>query len=211
MLVPAGGRIARTALKAIAAGIPGAALPAGVGFPLIIRPLDSHAGSGLSCVTTSAELGSYLQDRPEGKFDVAAFIDYRSADGLYRKARIAFVRGRPFAVHLAVSTHWMVHYLNAEMGESAAKRREEAHFMDDFEVGFARRHQAALAEIADRVGLDYFAIDCAELLDGRLLLFEADVAMVLHTLDSAEMYPYKKPTMAKLLAAFMATLNASTC
>jgi hypothetical protein len=210
VLVPPGGRVTRATLQALsAAGGDGAVLPAGIGFPLIIRPLDSHAGSGLARLAAVGDLALYLQRRPEAVFDVAAFIDYQGADGLYRKQRIAFVCGQPFAAHLAVSAQWMVHYLSAGMAESAAKREEEARFMDEFETGFARRHEAALAHIAAIIGLEYFAIDCAELADGRLLLFEADVAMILHALDSPALYPYKKPAMTRLFTAFEAALRAA--
>jgi glutathione synthase/RimK-type ligase-like ATP-grasp enzyme len=179
---------------------------AGCGFPLIVRPVDSHAGRGLARIAGATELEAYLSERPEAQFFIAPFIDYRSADGLYRKYRIAFVGGRPFACHMAITDQWMIYYLNAGMRESAAKRAEEAQFMRDFDDDFARRHAAALAAIAERVGLDYFAIDCAELADGRLLLFEADVAMIVHAMDPPDIFPYKGPPMRKLFGAFRAML-----
>jgi hypothetical protein len=45
------------------------------------------------------------------------------------------------------------------MAESADKRAEEAL---DFDEDFAARHAAAFAGLVERLGLDYFAIDCAE-------------------------------------------------
>jgi uncharacterized Rmd1/YagE family protein len=57
-----------------------------------------------------------------------------------------------------------------------------------------------------RIGLDYFAIDAAETPDGRLLLFEADVAMIVHAMDEPDLFPYKGPQMKKLFAAFQALL-----
>ena len=55
--------------------------------------------------------------------------------------------------------------------------------------------------------LDYFAIDCGELPDGSLLLFEADVAMIVHAMDPPDMFPYKAPQMRKVFAAFTAMLR----
>ncbi len=78
--------------------------------------------------------------------------------------------------------------------------------MADFERGFAARHQAALAEIHRRVGLDYLGIDCAETVDGRLLIFEVDHAMVVHAMDAVEVFPYKQVPMQRLFAAFRAML-----
>ena len=81
--------------------------------------------------------------------------------------------------------------------------------METFDEGFAARHAAAFADLTATFGLDYFGIDCAETQDGRLVVFEADVAMIVHAMDSAELYPYKKPAMAKLFEGFVAGLQAS--
>ena len=75
---------------------------------------------------------------------------------------------------MAISSNWMVHYLNAGMTESAEKRAEEAQAMATFDAGFARRHAAAFEALHERLGFDYYSIDCAETRDGRLLVFEAD-------------------------------------
>ena len=179
---------------------------AACGFPLIVRPIDSHAGRGLARIGEASALQAYLAERPETRFFIAPFVDYRGADGLYRKYRVAFIGGRAFACHMAITDHWMIYYLNAGMRESAAKRAEEARFMRDFDADFARRHAAALNAIAGRIGLDYFAIDCAELADGRLLLFEADVAMIVHAMDPPDIFPYKAPQMRKLFGAFRGLL-----
>jgi hypothetical protein len=89
---------------------------------------------------------------------------------------------------------------------SASKRLEEESFMRDFDTSFAVRHQAALAAMADRVGLDYFTIDCAENKRGELLIFEADNTAVVHNMDSPELFPYKPPQMRKIFEAFAAML-----
>jgi hypothetical protein len=94
------------------------------------------------------------------------------------------------------------------MKESAAKRAEEAQFMARFDSDFARRHGPALAAIAERVGLDYFGIDCAETAAGALLVFEGDIAMIVHAMDSPETFPYKPPQMRKVFDAFRAMLHA---
>jgi hypothetical protein len=174
----------------------------GCDFPLIVRPVDSHAGNGLARVEDAEALAAYLeQDRPQLAY-ISPFIDYASPDGRWRKLRIAFMAGRPYLAHMAVGDHWMVHYLNAGMGESADKRAEEAAAMAGFDGDFAVRHAEALKALHERLGLDYFAIDCAELADGRILMFEADVSMIVHALDPEDVYPYKRPQMLKVFKAF---------
>src|SRR5271165_2363689 len=177
------------------------------GYPCLIRPIGSHAGAGLALAGTPADLAAYLCLSFEQSFFLTAFEDYVSPDGLYRKSRIAFIDRRPFLCHKAISRHWMVHYLNAGMTESADKRAEEADAMASFDIGFARRHAAAFEALHERVGFDYYSIDCAETRDGRLLVFEADTAAIIHMMDPPDLFPYKQPQMRRVFAAFGAMLH----
>jgi glutathione synthase/RimK-type ligase-like ATP-grasp enzyme len=171
-------------------------------FPVIVRPVGSHAGTGLERFDAPAELAAYLKQMPHAEFYVARFVDYRNADGLYRKYRIMLIDGRPFLCHMAVSSHWMIHYLNAGMTDSAEKRAEEERCMAEFDDGFARRHADAFRAVTERIGLDYVGLDCAETADGKLLIFEADSDMIVHAMDPVDLFPYKQPQMRKLFAAF---------
>jgi glutathione synthase/RimK-type ligase-like ATP-grasp enzyme len=217
IVIPPTLRIARDTLEhcceATANGSPLSQQLAGLDYPVIVRPVDSHAGSGLSRIATAAELQAYLADSPVDQFFISNFIDYRSADGRFRKCRIMLIDGVAYVSHMAVSGRWMVHYLNADMLASAAHREEEARFMEEFENGFARRHAAALQAIHQQLGLEYVGIDCAETPDGQLLVFEVDSNMVVHNMDPAETFPYKKIWMPRLFAAFtqMLVRRAAPC
>jgi hypothetical protein len=175
-------------------------------FPVIVRPRGSHAGVGLAKIDDGAALARYLAKQTEQEFFVSRFVDYANEDGLFRKYRVVFVAGRPYACHMAIADRWDIWYLNAGMSNSAAKRLEEETFMRTFDIGFARRHATALAGMADRVGLDYFTIDCAENQRGDLLVFEADNTAVVHNMDSPAVFPYKPPQMHKIFEAFAAML-----
>ena len=170
-------------------------------FPIIARPVGSQAGRDLDRLENSSDLAGYLDRVSAADFFISRFIDYGSSDGRYRKYSVAMIDGQPFACHMGVSSHWMVHYVNAGMYEEAWKRDEEARFMESFE-DFAKRHKAALATIHQRIPLDYCCIDCAEMLDGRLMLFEIDHCMVVHAMDSEDMFPYKQFHMLKVKKAF---------
>jgi glutathione synthase/RimK-type ligase-like ATP-grasp enzyme len=177
-------------------------------FPVIVRPENSHAGKGLEKIGSAAELAAYLAGCEGDDFYIAPFIDYSSGDGQFRKYRVILVDGKPFLAHMGISSNWMVHYLNAGMAEDAGKRAEEAGTMDSFATGFAQRHGAALAAVAERTLLAYVGIDCAEAQDGKLLIFEVDSNMVVHDLDSPDLYPYKHVQMKKLFSAFESMLKA---
>jgi hypothetical protein len=178
----------------------------GLAFPVIVRPRGSHAGSGLVKIDDGAAMARYLAERLEPEFFIARFVDYSDSDGLFRKYRIVFVDGRPYACHMAIADRWDIWYLNAGMSACADKRLEEETFMRTFDIGFARRHAAALAGIADRIGLEYFILDCAENEDGELLVFEADNTAIVHNMDPPGIFPYKSPQIRKIFDAFAAML-----
>jgi len=170
-------------------------------FPVIVRPVGSQAGRDLARVNNSDEMASYLGNVNEAEFFISRFIDYSGTDGLFRKYRVALIDGKPYACHMAVSSNWMVHYVNAGMYEEAHKRAEEAAFMENF-ADFAARHQAALNAIYQRTQLDYLCIDCAQTQLGELLIFEIDHTMVVHAMDPEALFPYKQTYMAKVQNAF---------
>jgi len=208
LVVPANMRVDRARLELVARGdIRVDSILDDEDFPIIARPVDSHLGDGLEKLDDPVAIATYLHERPERHFYVAPFIDYRQRDGFYRKYRVALIDGRPYAVHMAVSRHWMINYINADMKESAAKRAEEAHFMAEFDQEFAVRHYNAFAAIAERAGLDYLPFDCGETADGRLLLFELGTNMIVHAMDPPDVFPYKRPQMDKVFAAFQAMLR----
>src|ERR1022692_4754112 len=151
LVVPVTTRIDRRTLEwigqsdaALSALIPDAVVP------LIIRPVDSQKGRGLMKLDTPDAIIGYLSARPEDEFYVAPYVEYRSADGQFRKYRIVLIDERPYVCHMAISDSWVVHYMSAGMVESAAKRAEEARFFAAFDDDFARCHHDALLSIAQR-------------------------------------------------------------
>ena len=174
-------------------------------FPIVARPDGSRAGDAK--LDDPAAVAAYLRERPEREFCVAPFIDYRGPDGLFRKYRIALIDGRPFACHMAISEHRIIHYHDAGMRESAEKRAEEARFVIGLRCGLRRRHAERPAGRRRSRRPRYFAIDCGETPDGKLLLLEVGVAMIVHSMDSPDLFPYKAAQMRKVRDAFRAMLR----
>jgi glutathione synthase/RimK-type ligase-like ATP-grasp enzyme len=210
VLIPATLQVPRAALQDVAAGKATLAnqFP-GMAMPVIVRPLGSHAGRDLARISSVEELAVYLAKVQDEEFFISPFIDYSGTDGLFRKFRVVLVDGKPYASHMGISSHWMIHYVNAGMYEEAAKREEEARFMDHFE-DFALRHRTALDAIYARTKLDYLCIDCAETCDGQLLIFEIDHTMVVHAMDPELLFPYKQAHMLIVKDAFRAMLTRLT-
>jgi glutathione synthase/RimK-type ligase-like ATP-grasp enzyme len=208
IIIPNTVRVGRSLLEQVGAGRLDVQGVLGDGaFPIIARPVDSHAGQGLARLEDAVAVMDYLHGMAQEEFYIARFVDYRSADGLFRKYRIVLIEGAPYACHMAISDNWVIHYLNAGMAVNPSKRAEEAHFMAEFDSGFALRHAVALAAIHARTGLDYVGMDCAESADGSLLVFEVDSNMLIHAMDPPEVFPYKQAQMRKVFAAFRAMLG----
>jgi glutathione synthase/RimK-type ligase-like ATP-grasp enzyme len=210
IFIPATARLPRSALARLATGDLSleAALP-GAHFPLIARPVDSHAGQGLEKIDSTDDIETYLRAATAEEFFVAPFVDYRGGDGMFRKYRVVLVDGVAYPSHMAISGDWMIHYLNAGMTDSAAKRAEEERFMRDFRVAFAARHATALRALAERFALEYLVIDCGETRDGRLLVFEVCTGAVVHAMDPVDLFPYKRPHMEEIFAAFRSLVRRS--
>ena len=178
-------------------------------FPIIARPLDSHAGRGLIKAESPAELLAYLEERSDAEFYISQFINYSSTDNMFRKYRVVMMRGVPYLCHMGISNHWMVHYPYEEMIANPARREEERLAMASFDEAFARRHQAALAAVSQQIQLEYIGLDCAETRNGDLVIFEVASAMLVHAMDSPDLFPYKGAQMIKVIAAFQTMLLSS--
>jgi tetratricopeptide (TPR) repeat protein len=170
-------------------------------FPMIARPIGSHAGHGLERLDSAESCEAYTKAHPTDRYFVSPFIDYASADGFFRKYRLVFVDGVPYPVHLAVSPNWMIHYYNAPMAEHQWMRDEEAAFLEDPRGAFDQTRFATLVHIGKAVGLEYFGIDCSIDRDGNVLVFEADAAMLVHTSDPVDLYPYKQRFVPRIYRA----------
>ena len=208
IVIPINARVDRATFAGVGAGdVAIESVLEGGGFPIIARPFWSQAGMGLVKLENASAIDAYLREWADAEFYLSPFVDYSSRDGLFRKARIAIIEGRPFVAHMAISQHWMIHYLNANMREDAARRAEEARFMVNFDGEFGARHAAAFQAIAARSGLEYLPIDCAETQDGKLLVFEVGTAMIVHSMDPPDLFPYKRPQMEKVFKAFQTMLH----
>ncbi len=174
-------------------------------MPVLLRPAASHGGEGLVRLDTAEALEAVGWQSAEAWY-LCPFRDYRSADGYWRKYRAVFVDREPYPYHMAISSHWLVHYVTADMLSEPAKRAEEQRFLDDPAGMLGVRAMAALRIIADRLDLDYAGVDFTVLRDGRLLVFEANATMLVHPETQAE-FAYKNPPVHRIVEAFDAMLT----
>ena len=203
-------RTGRTVLPDLLDGIEGIVVPpvlriaagevaVSTGLPALIRPVGTHGGKGLRCVRTAGELDDAASE--EGEKYLSRFVDYRSADGYYRKYRMIFVDRVAYPYHLAIGPHWMVHYWTAGMDLDPVRRAEEARFLADPAAAIGAAGFEAIGEIGRRLDLDYAGIDFSILPDGRVLVFEANAAMLVHPEHDA-VFAYRNVAVQRILDAF---------
>jgi hypothetical protein len=180
-----------------------------IALPALVRPIDTHAGDGFAYVAEAQELQRHLLRFPAERYYVSRFLDYRSPDGLYRKFRAIFVDGVAYPYHLAIAPQWMVHYQSSPMRESHLFRDEERRFLEAPQRAVPSWH-AVMPQIARAVGLDYFGIDATVLPDGRIAVFEADAALLVHDEDARDVFAYKRSFVAHIREALHDAITSRT-
>ena len=161
-------------------------------FPVLLRTPGFHNGKHFLKVETAGQLAVAMAELPGKELTAIQFLDARGVDGLYRKYRVMMIGGRLYPLHLAISSNWMIHYVTADMAESAAHRAEEAKFLEDMLGFLGGRAMAALAEIQNMLGLDYAGIDFGLNSDGDVLLFEANATMTVLPPERDQRWDYRR-------------------
>jgi tetratricopeptide (TPR) repeat protein len=169
-------------------------------FPVLARPAGTHGGDDFEKFRSPDELARFLAQRPDADHYVIEYIDYASSDGHFRKYRFIFVGEHILPYHLAIGYDWKVHHISTDMAKQTWMQREEAAFLANPAAVFNAAHYQALRVVRERIGLDYFGIDCGLDPDGNLLVFEVNASMLVHD-DNVE-FPYKAPFVRVIKAAF---------
>jgi glutathione synthase/RimK-type ligase-like ATP-grasp enzyme len=196
--IPKIGRIAGTTARELDASLEG------FGFPAVVRVSGNHGGSEFEKIASAGALAAFIRRKPEADYYVSEYVPYESGDGYFRKYRMIFVDGEIYPYHLAISTQWKVHHFSTDMGNQEWMRKEEQAFVTEPATVFAPTHWRALQMVQERIGLDYFGIDCALDHDGNLLVFEVNAAMLVH--GESGTFVYKEPYIARIKQAFGAML-----
>ena len=179
-------------------------LNSGLRFPIIVRPVGRHGGEGATKIDSPEHLPPDILNN--GAMYATEFVDYRSADGWYRKYRVIFIDRQLYPYHLAIGRHWLLHYWTADMEQDAVRREEELRFLQQPQIAIGNDAWMALEKISAALDLDYAGIDFSVLPDGRLLFFEANATMLVHP-ESDETFGYKNFAVRNVLDAFDRTVT----
>lgn len=183
---------------------------AGMRFPLIVRLAGTHTGHIVGLFDTMDELRAALTE--PGEHIVTEYVDYRSADGLYRKYRTFFLGPRIVFRHMLVSDEWTVHARDRMryMADRPELLEEEAALFDKPEGVFPTDVGLTLEAIRDRMPLDYFGMDFGIAPDGQVVLFEANATMNFFPFLSDPRFEYVKSCRGPAQLAFHEMLGSDS-
>jgi tetratricopeptide (TPR) repeat protein len=178
---------------------------AGFQPPLLVRVAGKHGGDDFEKFDDWAGVAGFVAGNPTVNHYLTEYIDYRSDDGWFRKYRIIFVDGELLPYHLAIHDDWKVHHFRTAMAEHAWMRLEEEQFLAAMDSVFSAAHQDSFRQMAQATGLDYGGIDCGLDREGRIVVFEANAAMLVHE-EKSPLFGYKNQYVARIKQAFDAML-----
>jgi hypothetical protein len=150
---------------------------AGLSFPIILRHAGTHGGKVVGLFDTADDLQRAAAE--DGDLFATEFVDYRSADGLYRKFRVCILGRSIILRHMIVSDGWNVHGRDRRrlMLGRPDLRDEERRLLQRPRQAFPSSVVETLRTVQKRMPLDYFGIDFGIDADGAVVLFEANATM----------------------------------
>jgi Tetratricopeptide repeat len=177
------------------------------GFPLLLRSPGYHTGQNFEHVERAEDLSPIAEGLPGETLLLIEPLDARDQDGRWRKYRAMLIGGERFPLHLAVSDAWKVHYFSSAMADRPDLRAEEEAFLADMGAVIGPTAMRALEQIQATLGLDYAGVDFGLAPDGRLLLFEANAAMVVAPPGPEPLWDYRRAPIERILQATQALVH----
>jgi tetratricopeptide (TPR) repeat protein len=173
----------------------------GLKFPLLLRTPGFHTGRHFVRVERAGALANAVASLPGAELTAIQYLDSRGTDGKVRKYRVMLIDGYLYPLHVAISSHWKIHYFTAEMAERAEHRAEDAEFLENMPAVLGPRAMAALQQIQNALKLDYAGIDFGLNPAGEVLLFEANATMVVNPPEPDERWAYRRPAVERIFGA----------
>jgi Tfp pilus assembly protein PilF len=169
----------------------------GFQFPLLLRAPGFHNGRHFVRIENADGLEAALAELPGEELTAIQYLDARGADGKHRKYRVMMIGGWLYPLHLAISSHWKIHYVTADMADDAGHRAEESKFLQHMPEVLGPRAMAALADIQETLGLDYGGIDFGLSPTGDVLLFEANATMTVLPPSTDKRWDYRRTAVQR--------------
>lgn len=173
----------------------------GFTFPLLVRAMGYHGGQFFEQVAQAHQLANTLTQLPGSRWLALEYLETRDQAGRFRKFRMMCIDGVLYPIHLALASHWKVHYFSADLQQDVAARAEESHFLQNPRESLGSKVMQTLQALAQQIGLDYFGIDFGVNAQEEVLLFEANATMVLHPPTEDPLWDYRRPAIRQAIDA----------
>ena len=178
-------------------------------FPFLIRECGKHQSSGLQIIRDANDADRLEKYAYDGRgYYLTEFVNNKNPEGFYNKARLVIVGGKMYARHFMTSPQWMVyaHIHSHYMADNIAAKKTEEDFVNNYENIITTEALESLHKINNELGLDYLGFDVAPMKDGRLLVFEINVAQnALLSIDYTK-FPYMEKVKNKIVGGLNETI-----
>lgn len=145
----------------------------GLEYPVIFREAGRHGGMNMVLLRDPRDTDPLHRFALDGRdYYALEFVDFRSPDGLFRKYRFLIIDGKPYPRHMIASDEWNIHARDRarRMLKDPALRKEEESFFGTY----AEKSHERFRKVYEKLGLDFFGVDCTFDGDGGLIIFEVN-------------------------------------
>ena len=145
-------------------------------YPVLLRPPGGHGSTGMVRIDDADALAGVAA--AVRSCTVTDFVDFRSADGLWRKYRLVYAGDRLFRRHVLIDSDWnLVGAARRFMRDRPALLEEEDAWLQARTTLEGDSIEARVLRQFRHLRLDFGAIDCALLPGGELVVFEINACL----------------------------------
>jgi hypothetical protein len=144
----------------------------GFDYPVLVRPAASQTGRGLIKVDGPEEWDKiFTIDWAGRSLYMTQFVDRRDEDGRFTKFRVAFINKQPFLRSAYTRDEPIVH----GVPRTPKSIRQEIASIET--LGKNETLKAIIAQLGNRIRLNFWGVDLGYSADGDFVFFEASAAM----------------------------------
>ncbi len=146
-------------------------------LPVIFRQAGDHGGVSTIIIDRFEDNLFYPFPLDGREYYITQYVDYKK-DGAYQKIRLVVVDGEVFIRHVLYDNLWNIHaYSRMFMDKNIKYNIEEIKILQNFKEKLKPNIKKQITQIYEKIGLDYFGIDCYIDENFNMLIFEINANM----------------------------------
>lgn len=144
------------------------------------------------------------------EYYVTKFVENKHSDGFFKKARLVIIEGELFARHYISYPNWLVegkvHF--DYMPQNEETKIIEKNFLENFEKIIGDKVIKDLFKIYQEIGLNFLAFDVDIMPNGKLLVFEINLAQNIFLDIDMKNFSYMRDSADKIKFALIKSLKS---